>query len=100
MTMARYEPSGLWGDYGYDEEQGCWWASDKRGRQYRFVVERLRPLTLRREVSLLRGLVSPAVLASPRAAYRTRRSPEHLLAPAATHIRTRFPTVGRVLGEV
>ena len=39
MTMARNEASGLWGDCGYDEEQGCWWASDECSRQYRFVVE-------------------------------------------------------------
>ena len=41
MVIARNEASGLWGDYGYDEERKCWWASDSRGRQYRFVVEEI-----------------------------------------------------------
>ena len=41
MLMARNAASGLWGDFGYDEERRCWWASDSRGRQYRFVVEEL-----------------------------------------------------------
>jgi hypothetical protein len=41
MLMARNAASGLWGDYGYDEELNGWWASDSRGRQYRFVVEQL-----------------------------------------------------------
>jgi hypothetical protein len=41
MTIARNEASGLWGDYGFDEERQCWWASDDRGRQYRFVVEEI-----------------------------------------------------------
>ena len=39
MATARNEACGLWGDYGHDEERKCWWASDERGRQYRFVVE-------------------------------------------------------------
>jgi hypothetical protein len=33
----------LWGDYGYDEERDCWWATDSRGRKYRFVIEQVRP---------------------------------------------------------
>jgi len=37
--MAEFDSSRLWGDYGYDEERGYWWASDSRGRMYRFVVE-------------------------------------------------------------
>jgi hypothetical protein len=37
--MARNAASGLWGVYGYDDERQCWWASDERGRQFRFVVE-------------------------------------------------------------
>jgi len=41
MLMARSAASGLWGDFRYDEERRCWWASDSRGRQYRFVVEDL-----------------------------------------------------------
>ena len=56
MTMARKAASGLFDDYRYDEERQCWWASDERGRQYRFVVVRKsRRPTLRREMSLLRG---------------------------------------------
>ena len=41
MLMARNAASGLWGDFGCDEERKCWWASDSRGRQFRFVVEQL-----------------------------------------------------------
>ena len=41
MLMARNAASGLWGDFAYDEERNCWWASDSRGRQHRFVVEQL-----------------------------------------------------------
>src|SRR5262245_42693618 len=39
MAMAEFDASRLWGDYGCDEEQDCWWATDTRGRKYRFVVE-------------------------------------------------------------
>jgi hypothetical protein len=39
MAIAQMEASGLWGHYGYDEELGCWWATDTRDRKYRFVVE-------------------------------------------------------------
>jgi hypothetical protein len=39
MAMARNDASALWGDYGFDETQQCWWATDARERQYRFVVE-------------------------------------------------------------
>jgi hypothetical protein len=42
MAIARIEASGLWGDYGYDEQQKCWWARDSRDRQYRFVGEELK----------------------------------------------------------
>jgi hypothetical protein len=43
VAMARNAASGLWGDnYGYDEERKCWWASDERGRQFRFVVEEVQ----------------------------------------------------------
>ena len=41
MLMARNAAAGLWGDFGCDQERRCWWASDSRGRQYRFVVEEL-----------------------------------------------------------
>jgi len=39
MTIARNEASGLWGDFGFDEQRQCWWATDSRGRGYRFVVQ-------------------------------------------------------------
>jgi hypothetical protein len=39
MVIARNEACGLWGDFGFDEDRQCWWASDSRGRQYQFVVE-------------------------------------------------------------
>jgi hypothetical protein len=39
MAMAEFDSSRLSEDYGYDEERYCWWASDARGRMYRFVVE-------------------------------------------------------------
>jgi hypothetical protein len=39
MAMAEFDASRLWGDYGRDEERDCWWATDSRGRKYRFVVE-------------------------------------------------------------
>jgi hypothetical protein len=39
MAMAEFDASRLWGDYGCDEERDCWWATDSRGRKYRFVVE-------------------------------------------------------------
>jgi hypothetical protein len=41
MAIARNEASGLWGDFGFDEERQCWWATDSRGRHYRFVVEEI-----------------------------------------------------------
>jgi hypothetical protein len=40
-AMARNEASGLWGDYGYDDQQGCWRATDSRGRSFQFVVEEI-----------------------------------------------------------
>ncbi len=39
IAMAEFDSARLWGDYGYDEARNCWWASDSRGRRYRFVVE-------------------------------------------------------------
>jgi hypothetical protein len=41
MLMARYPAADLWGDFGFDEQRSCWWASDSRGRQYRFAVEQV-----------------------------------------------------------
>src|SRR5262245_26987357 len=39
IAMAELHASRLSGDYGCDEERDCWWATDARGRKYRFVVE-------------------------------------------------------------
>jgi hypothetical protein len=39
VAMAEFDSSRLWGDYGYDEKRDCWWATDSRGRMYRFEVE-------------------------------------------------------------
>ena len=39
--MAEFDASRLWGDYGYDEERSCWWASDSGGRVYRFEVKEI-----------------------------------------------------------
>lgn len=39
MAMAEFDASRLWGDYGWDEERNCWWATDARGASYRLVVE-------------------------------------------------------------
>lgn len=39
MAVALNEASGLWGDYGFDDERQCWQASDEREQQYRFIVE-------------------------------------------------------------
>ena len=43
MAMAEFDASRLWGDYGCDEGRECWWATDTRGRKYRFVIEWIRP---------------------------------------------------------
>jgi hypothetical protein len=39
IAMAEFDSSRLSGDYGYDEERSCWWASDSRGQMHRFVVK-------------------------------------------------------------
>jgi hypothetical protein len=39
MALAEFDSSRLSGDYGYDEDRSCWWASDSRGQTYRFAVE-------------------------------------------------------------
>jgi hypothetical protein len=41
MAIARNEASGLWGDYGFDDARQCWWATDAKDRQYRFVVKEI-----------------------------------------------------------
>jgi hypothetical protein len=43
IAMAEFDASRLWGDYGCDEERDCWWATDTRGRKYRFLIEQVRP---------------------------------------------------------
>jgi hypothetical protein len=39
MAMAEFDASRLSGDYGCDDERDGWWATDARGRKYRFLVE-------------------------------------------------------------
>ena len=39
VAMAEFDASRLWGDYGWDEEQSCWWATDSRGQKYRLAIE-------------------------------------------------------------
>jgi hypothetical protein len=39
ITIAEFDASRLWGDYGWDEERSCWWATDSRGAKFRLVVE-------------------------------------------------------------
>ena len=38
-ALAEFDASRLGGEYGYDEERNCWWASDTRGQRYRFEVK-------------------------------------------------------------
>jgi hypothetical protein len=39
VAMAEFDASRLWGDYGWDEERSCWWATDSRGQKYRLAIE-------------------------------------------------------------
>ena len=41
MAMAEFDASRLLGDYGCDDERDCWWASDGRGRVYRFEIKQV-----------------------------------------------------------
>jgi hypothetical protein len=43
VAMAEFDASRLWGDYGWDEERSCWWATDSRGARYRLAVEAVAP---------------------------------------------------------
>jgi hypothetical protein len=43
LVIAEFDASRVPGDYGYDEEQDCWWALDTYGHSYRFVVEQVAP---------------------------------------------------------
>lgn len=39
MKIAEFEASHCWGEYDYDAERDCWWATDERDRRFRFEVE-------------------------------------------------------------
>jgi hypothetical protein len=39
MAMAEFSAARSNGDYNYDRERDCWWATDPAGRLIRFVVE-------------------------------------------------------------
>jgi hypothetical protein len=39
VAMAEFDASRLWGDYGWDEERNCWWATDSLGQNYRLAIE-------------------------------------------------------------
>jgi hypothetical protein len=39
MAMAEFSAARSNGDYSYDRERDCWWATDPNGRVIRFVVE-------------------------------------------------------------
>ena len=39
MAMAEFSAARSNGDYSYDRERDCWWATDPSGRMIRFVVE-------------------------------------------------------------
>jgi hypothetical protein len=39
VAMAEFDASRLWGDYGWDDERNCWWATDSRGARYHLAVE-------------------------------------------------------------
>jgi hypothetical protein len=43
VAMAEFDASRLWGDYGWDEDRNCWWATDSRGARYRLAVEAVAP---------------------------------------------------------
>ena len=43
VAIAEFDASRLWGDYGWDEERHCWWATDSRGARYRLAVEAVAP---------------------------------------------------------
>jgi len=39
LAMAEFDASYCWGEYGYDIDRDCWWATDERGNRFRFFVE-------------------------------------------------------------
>jgi hypothetical protein len=42
IALAEFDASRCAGEYGYDNEHDCWYASDA-DRSYRFVVESIAP---------------------------------------------------------
>jgi hypothetical protein len=46
VAMAEFDASRLWGDYGWDEGHGCWWATDARGNGYLFMIEETETLQM------------------------------------------------------
>ena len=42
IALAEFDASRCAGEYGYDNEHECWYASDA-DRRYRFVVESIAP---------------------------------------------------------
>jgi hypothetical protein len=44
MKIAEFEAGHCWGEYDYDAEWDCWWATDERGRRFRFEVEAVAEL--------------------------------------------------------
>jgi len=41
MAMAEFSAARSNGDYNYDRECDCWWATDPSGRTFKFVVEQV-----------------------------------------------------------
>jgi hypothetical protein len=39
MALAEFSAARSNGEYRYECERDCWWASDPNGRMFRFVVE-------------------------------------------------------------
>jgi len=78
LAMAEFDASRLSGDYGCDDERDVWWATDARGREYRFVVE---PVADADAAARIGGSVSSArrvwkafeILSSPVVTVRSRR---------------------------
>ena len=65
MAMAEFDASRLWGDYGRDEEQDCWWATEL-ARQKISVRRRAGHGRRRRGVSLTLPVAgSPATAELP-----------------------------------
>ena len=38
MAIAAFDAARCQGDYGYDVDGDCWWASELDGRSFRFEV--------------------------------------------------------------